>query len=171
MGRAYCFAGGGKVGVLTWHSNLDFGGRHFLTGLGLLHTFNDHLVAGGQALGDQPGIADGTVGGHVPLLDLVVLADDERSRFALGIMRDALLRDEKGVLPNAFLDLLLDKHAGQQQAGRVGENGPQRDGAGALVDGHLAELQLAVMIVARVVLEDEADRDLVLAGALDLAAG
>ncbi len=73
-------------------------------------------------------------------------------------------------MADSLLDFFLDEHAWQQEAGRVGENGAERDGAGALVDGDFAELQLAGLVVAGAVLEQEAAGDLVGAGALDLSA-
>ena len=86
-------------------------------------------------------------------LHLVVRRDQKRARLPARIAHHALLRHEEAVFADAFLQMRRDEHAGQQECFRIGKHRAQNDRAGALVNGHLAELQRARLVVGRAILE------------------
>src|SRR3569832_2268889 len=124
----------------------------------LVRTLDDQLVAGLEAALDQPVIADRAIRDEHARLDLAVGADDHRGRVALRIARHALLRREDRILCDRLVQLCAHVHARRRRRGGGRERRPQRHGAGRLVDGHLRELERAVVLVRRAIAEDELDR-------------
>ena len=108
----------------------------------LVQAFDDQLVAGPKAPRHQPAIADRAIGDERARLGLAVGSDHHRGRVALRVVRDALLRREDrrrlvrspGRAPRATPEL----HTGQQDVLGLRKLRAQRDRAGRLVDGDLA---------------------------------
>ena len=96
-------------------------------------------------------VTDSAVGLQGPQLDDIVRTHDQRIRFALLIVGDALLRRQHGTLTDAFLDPLAHEHAGQQQTLGIGQQRSQRDGAGTDIHRHFGKFQRArVRILAAI---------------------
>ena len=158
---------GGGLDVVLGHFLRDDGGAR----RDLLQAADNDAVAGGEALSDEPLVADGAVGLDVAELDLIARADEENAGLPPRIAHDALLRHEDALVSDAFLDMGGDEHAGKEKGLGIGKDGAEDDRAGALIDGDFAELERARLFVGRAILQGERDGGFLVADGLDLARG
>ena len=106
----------------------------------LLQPLDDDLLAGPDAVGDQPGVADGPVGDDLPAFHLLLGIHDKCNRQALLVAGHAHLGDQERVRVHSLVEPGAHEHAGEQLALRVREERAQHDRAGARVDGDVGEL-------------------------------
>ena len=103
---------------------------------------------------------DGPADPNRSLLDLVVSAYDHGRGVALRITCHALLRNEQGVLAHAAADEGPHVHAGQDQPVWIRRYDAQRVTASGRIDRDVGEGELAVVLVASAVLEQQRDRQI-----------
>src|SRR6266404_445058 len=105
-----------------------------------LQSDDNHPVAGRDAVAHQPLVADGPLGLDHARADGVIGAHYHRGRVAKRVVRDCALRDQQTLFVDAFLQLLMYEHAGQQNVLRIGKYRSQRHGTGAGVHRDFGEL-------------------------------
>ena len=138
---------------------------------GSLQSFDNDSITRLQAGVEQPVAAERARSFQRPRLDLVIGADHHCDRLALGVARYRLLRHEDRVLAHAFLDHCLHVHVRQQNVIRIREQCTQRDCACRSIDGHVRELQRALLRIRRSIVEQQGHARRIGARALQFAAG
>src|SRR5579871_3058207 len=118
-----------------WH------GTYGHAGADLADAFHDYAILGGQPARDKPLVANCALQLQRLLFDLLVLAHHPRVRVPLRVAADSLLGDQHRLRPYAFFHYGADKHAGEENFPGIGEDHPQGNGAGAGIDGDVAELE------------------------------
>src|SRR5574337_1052565 len=80
-----------------WDHLYGGAGAHFLNSL------DDQAISRFQPLTDQPCVADGPIDRDLPLLDLIRAIHDQRDGIPLRVAGDRLLRNQDGLIDQAFL--------------------------------------------------------------------
>jgi hypothetical protein len=131
---------------------LDRGARPHLH-----HALDDHAVAGRQPRGHQPFIAEGSIEGELPLLDLAGPVHHQGHGIPLGSAAHPLLGHQDGLVGDALLHHGPDEHARQEQVFGVGDHDAQVKRTGGLVHRDVPELQPARQGIGGAVFQKNAD--------------
>ena len=128
---------------------------HRSAGLDFLHALGDDPVAGRQARGDEPLVANSPVKVEHPLLNFAGSVHNQSHWIALWIARHGLLGNQNALLIDAFFHHRANEHARQENPVRIGENHPQDHRCGCRIHRDVAELKGPLQRILRAVFEDE----------------